>query len=307
MKKEELKCFKYQNVIYKNIYGNCEISILKNEKNKKIVEKKYTMKDYFLLEVMSEFNNNFDSEYINEILYFEYYKNNIDTTIVCFYYNYSEFGNLKKFIFDYFKNKHISSDMYLKKIKSLLKDILHGIKDIHSKNIYHRDLKPDNILIFKKDNQNEVAKLIDFGSSCNSSYISKKNCCVTTRYYRAPEVCFGSCEYGNKIDIWSFGCILTECILGYPLFQSNADNEHLFCLINCLGTHSFNDCGVLIDSDYFSFLFNHSFKGFVNFDHLFRSYGEDCIDIVKKTLCVNPNKRLSAKDALDHPFFKKND
>jgi len=93
--------------------------------------------------------------------------------------------------------------------------LLRALAYIHSMGICHRDIKPANLLIDPKTHQ---LKLADFGSAkrlvsdaVNCSYI-------TSRYYRAPELIFGSTSYSHSIDVWSAGCLIAELFLGEPLF-----------------------------------------------------------------------------------------
>jgi len=94
--------------------------------------------------------------------------------------------------------------------------ILRALSYIHSVGICHRDIKPQNLLL---DPNSGVLKLCDFGSAKmlvkgepNVSYIC-------SRYYRAPELIFGSTTYTTAIDVWSVGCVLAELLLGQPLFS----------------------------------------------------------------------------------------
>lgn len=79
--------------------------------------------------------------------------------------------------------------------------------------LIHCDLKPENILLVQP--QRSAIKVIDFGSSC---FVDERMYTyVQSRFYRSPEVILGL-PYGCEIDMWSFGCILAELYMGYPLF-----------------------------------------------------------------------------------------
>lgn len=90
--------------------------------------------------------------------------------------------------------------------------------------LIHCDLKPENILLMQP--QRSAIKVIDFGSSCfvNESMYTY----VQSRFYRSPEVIMGL-PYGCEIDMWSFGCILAELYMGYPLFPGE---RHVLCWIS---------------------------------------------------------------------------
>ena len=107
-----------------------------------------------------------------------------------------------------------------------------GIEFIHSLNVIHSDLKPENVLI---DETTMKTKLIDFGSIINKQKLTYKNFYVSTRYYRAPEIIY-NLMFNEKIDIWSIGCIIAELVRNKPLFTSKNEDK-LFEMINdLLGT-----------------------------------------------------------------------
>ncbi len=82
----------------------------------------------------------------------------------------------------------------------------------------HCDLKPENILL--KNIKKSGLKIIDFGSSCFE--FERMYTYIQSRFYRSPEVILGL-AYGMPIDMWSFGCILAELYVGFPLFPG--ENE----------------------------------------------------------------------------------
>ncbi|KAL6842719.1 hypothetical protein ACP4OV_027563 [Aristida adscensionis] len=136
-----------------------------------------------------------------------------------------------------------------------LYQLLRGLKYIHAANVFHRDLKPKNILA----NGDCKLKICDFGLarvSFNDSPSaifwtvtnrSRKNLTpmlyitdyVATRWYRAPELC-GSffSKYTPAIDIWSIGCIFAEMLTGRPLFPGKNVVHQLDLMTDLLGTPS---------------------------------------------------------------------
>merc|ERR1719326_227009 len=111
-----------------------------------------------------------------------------------------------------------------------MQQLLEAVAYIHSLNLVHCDIKPENILI-QSYSQVRV-KLIDFGSSCfTTDYL---NSYVQSRSYRAPEVILGL-PYGPKIDIWSVGCVLAELWTGYVLFQNDSVQSLLARIIGIIG------------------------------------------------------------------------
>lgn len=100
-------------------------------------------------------------------------------------------------------------------IQYFLYQILRGMLYIHSANVIHRDLKPNNILL----NKNCDLKICDFGLARGFDNENEfKTEYVVTRWYRAPEVILNASEYTKALDIWSIGCIFAELLGRTPLF-----------------------------------------------------------------------------------------
>jgi glycogen synthase kinase 3 beta len=118
----------------------------------------------------------------------------------------------------YRSSRHYSKmkqSMPIISIKLYMYQMFRSLAYIHSLGICHRDIKPQNLLL---DPNTGILKLCDFGSAKvlvagepNVSYIC-------SRYYRAPELIFGSTSYSVSIDVWSTGCVMAELMLGQPLF-----------------------------------------------------------------------------------------
>ena len=105
----------------------------------------------------------------------------------------------------------------LRRIRSVAQQCLEALDYMHSLGLIHCDLKPENVLI--QSYSNCQIKVIDFGSSC---YITDHlTSYIQSRSYRAPEVLLG-CTYGQKIDVWSLGCILSELWTGNVLFHNHS-------------------------------------------------------------------------------------
>lgn len=124
-------------------------------------------------------------------------------------------------------------------IKCIMHQVLVGLKFLHENKIMHRDLKPGNLLISKEG----IIKYSDFGLAryCDIEDLKTKETeagkltrNVSTRYYRAPEVLYGTYNYDFSIDIWSAGCIMGELALGDFLFKGENEIDQLskiFCIL----------------------------------------------------------------------------
>ena len=164
----------------------------------------------------------------------------------------------------------------------LFYQIFSGLYYLHTNNIIHRDLKLENILLseIEKDYKSNLKyfwiKIIDFGTSKIFSKHRKEKSIVGSSYYIAPEV-LNQC-YNEKCDTWSVGVILYMLICGKPPF----DGEDDFKIIDKIKIGKFDDQN----------------KRLLN-------SSEEVQDLVHKLLNVNIKKRLSAHEALGHPWFKK--
>lgn len=140
---------------------------------------------------------------------------------------------LKDNLYEYYKYNRENEDFLyftLGRLQKITKQILTALSFLHDLHLIHCDLKPENILV-KSYSRCEV-KVIDFGSSCFihdhlSSY-------VQSRSYRAPEVILGY-KYGCKIDIWSLGCILAELYTGNVIFQNESVQGLLARVVGIIG------------------------------------------------------------------------
>eukprot|EP01029_Cantina_marsupialis_P025220 TRINITY_DN66484_c0_g1_i1.p1 TRINITY_DN66484_c0_g1~~TRINITY_DN66484_c0_g1_i1.p1 ORF type:complete len:546 (-),score=175.09 TRINITY_DN66484_c0_g1_i1:160-1797(-) len=185
-------------------------------------------------------------------------------------------------------------------IKSILKGILRGIKVCHEKRIMHRDLKPQNILL----DDNLCPKLCDFGLA--RVFFAKKQqftAEVLTLWYRSPEVILKLGAYDCSIDIWSIGCIFAELSNGTALFPGNDESETLSMIVETLGF----PCSAGWD-DLQNQIFEKLGSSIMNLPGL--DWTEICpnmcstgLDLLQALLCWDPEDRLSAAQALSHPYF----
>jgi len=177
--------------------------------------------------------------------------------------------------------------------------MLSSLKYIHSKSIAHRDIKPQNILVNTKNNK---IKLCDFGSAKKIEQGQKSIAYICSRFYRAPELIFGSTDYTCQIDVWSMGCVIAELVLGRPMFPGATTSDQLVEIIRILGTPTKDDiCSM---NPHFK---DHKFPDIksIPFEKILKNriIPEHFIDLISKLLIYNPNKRLTAEKALEHQYF----
>ena len=184
--------------------------------------------------------------------------------------------------------------------KSYAFQLLAGVYFIHSHRIIHRDIKPDNILLSKKKG---ILKICDFGMARYFTVPMRPYTKgVVTLWYKAPELLVSS-PYDPSIDIWSVGCILFEMATGNPLFPGDGHMDQLMKIISVLGTPSEEECpgfSAKVSSELGFELPNMERTGLLD-----KLETKDYVlaDLMEKMLNFDPAKRISAKEALEHPYF----
>ncbi|AQK96354.1 Serine/threonine-protein kinase AFC3 [Zea mays] len=211
---------------------------------------------------------------------------------------------------------------------------------MHELRLIHTDLKPENILLVsseyikvpstKKNSQGEMhfkclpkssaIKLIDFGSTAFDN--RNHNSIVSTRHYRAPEIILGL-GWSFPCDIWSVGCILVELCSGEALFQTHENLEHLAMMERVLGPLPEDMIRKASSSaqKYFrratrlnwpeGAVSRESIRAVRKLDRLKDLVSRNAdhskvalVDLLYGLLRFEPSERLTAEEALDHPFFR---
>jgi len=184
-------------------------------------------------------------------------------------------------------------------IKSYMWQLLQGISHCHSHRVLHRDLKPQNLLIDSEGN----IKLGDFGLARSIGIpIRTYTHEVITLWYRSPEILLGSNFYGPSVDVWSIGCIFAETATKRALFPGDSEIDQLFRIFRTLGTPDDTVWpGIEHFSDYKS-----TFPQWTKQDlsKLLPNMETEAIDLLTKLLTYDPTRRLSARKALSHRYFK---
>jgi len=186
-------------------------------------------------------------------------------------------------------------------LKVLLRQLLLGVAFCHDRRVLHRDLKPQNLLINKN---NQELKLADFGLARAfgipvRSYTHE----VVTLWYRAPDVLMGSRKYSTPVDLWSVGCIFAEMSAGKPLFPGTSDADQLVRIFSVLGNPTEESWPSLVDlPDFKEPYAPMEGKGLVHFVPKLANDPHG-LDLLERMLQFEPSRRISAKEALQHPYF----
>ncbi|KAI0225800.1 glycogen synthase kinase 3 [Massospora cicadina] len=183
-------------------------------------------------------------------------------------------------------------------IKLFIYQLLRSLAYIHMAGICHRDIKPQNLLI---DRNTGVLKLCDFGRYFCFSPWRAHVAYICSRYYRAPELIFGSTGYTTQIDIWSVGCVMAELMQGSPLFPGESGIDQLVEIIKVLGTPTKEQIQSM-NPQYVDHKFPHINPH--SLDRIFRSDTDhEAVGFLPMLLDYTPTRRLTAVEAMAHPYF----
>ncbi|NXU94703.1 CDKL2 protein, partial [Xiphorhynchus elegans] len=188
------------------------------------------------------------------------------------------------------------------RVRKYLFQIMRGIAFCHSHNIIHRDIKPENILV----SQSGVVKLCDFGfarplAASGEVYTDY----VATRWYRAPELLVGDSKYGKAVDVWAIGSLITEMLTGEPLFPGDSDIDQLYHITKCLGNLIPRHQELFYKNPLFAGMRLPEVKEVESLDKRYPKLSPDVLDLAKECLQIDPDKRPSCAELLQHDFFTK--
>ena len=193
----------------------------------------------------------------------------------------------------------------LSEAKTLMLQLTSAVEFLHSHWILHRDIKTSNILM----NNRGQLKLADFGSARYFGDPLPPNLTqlVVTLWYRSPELLLGTTVYDEKVDVWSLGCVFGELIRKQPLMQGKTELDQI--------SKIFELCGLPSDKTWPGFRRLPNAKS-LNIPKSGQNWGSAVgsqfatvltnagCDLLGSLLALDPDKRPSATDVLEHPFFR---
>jgi len=200
----------------------------------------------------------------------------------------------------------------MRRIRSFGRDMLIAISFMHSHKLIHTDLKLPNVLLEMDTRDCTRVKVIDFGGTRRTSTGRKHKSLVQTRQYRAPEVILES-GWSYPCDLWSVGCMMMELYTSDLLFPVHHTDEHLAVINLVCGTipkhmvgansSYFNSKGELAAPDALPNTRARHVRHRQTLKEIIRPRDAEFCDVVQKMLAVDPADRITAHEALKHPFF----
>lgn len=190
-------------------------------------------------------------------------------------------------------------------IVAIIYQLVTALNFLHSGGIVHRDLKPSNVLIsyscevklcdfglarslgadpvhsihFEQKAEGEKTSEVIFNESETRPPMTER---ISTRWYRAPELLFERGEYGREVDIWALGCIFGELVTGEPLFPGRDSSDQLSKVLEGMKGSADSPCSIQKRV---------SLEG-------------PALDFLLRCLELDPGKRITASEALNHKLFK---
>uniref|UniRef100_A0A8C8HZI9 mitogen-activated protein kinase n=1 Tax=Oncorhynchus tshawytscha TaxID=74940 RepID=A0A8C8HZI9_ONCTS len=176
-------------------------------------------------------------------------------------------------------------------VQFLIYQILRGLK------VKQHDLKPSNLAV----NEDCELKILDFGLARHTD--DEMTGYVATRWYRAPEIMLNWMHYNMTVDIWSVGCIMAELLTGRTLFPGTDHINQLQQIMRLTGTPP---------ASLISRMPSHEARNYIkslpqmpkrNFSDVFIGANPQAVDLLEKMLVLDTDKRITAAEALAHPYF----
>eukprot|EP00826_Nyctotherus_ovalis_P050734 TRINITY_DN6255_c0_g1_i13.p1 TRINITY_DN6255_c0_g1~~TRINITY_DN6255_c0_g1_i13.p1 ORF type:complete len:255 (-),score=79.74 TRINITY_DN6255_c0_g1_i13:111-875(-) len=192
-------------------------------------------------------------------------------------------------------------------VRFYIYEILNALDYCHSRGIMHRDIKPHNIMI---DHPKRKLRVIDWGLAEFYHPGVEYNVRVASRYYKGPELLVDDKLYDYSLDIWSLGCTLGEMIFQKsPLFKGKSNTDQLIRIAKVLGTkdlmHYLEKYSLSLSSEYNGILVKCvrvPWEDFITKENK-KYISMEALDLLSKMLRYDKAERITAKEAMAHPYF----
>jgi len=193
-------------------------------------------------------------------------------------------------------------------IRFYMYELLKALDYAHSNGIMHRDVKPHNVMI---DHSKRQLRLIDWGLAEFYHPEQDYNVRVASRYFKGTELLVDLQDYDYSLDLWSFGCMFGGMIFRKePLFHGRDNHDQLAKIIKVLGTDALyaylDKYQIQLDPNYQTALGTHPKKDWsklVTPENRMLAVPE-ALDLLDKLLRFDHLERLTAREAMAHPYFR---
>ncbi|KAI9512554.1 Pkinase-domain-containing protein [Russula earlei] len=247
---------------------------------------------------------------------------------------YFVFEPMEGHLFQLIKTRHGRRPFAGGLVVSIFRQIAQGLHHVHASGYFHRDMKPENILVTTtgyhsypnlsptappdappEQDVKVLIKLADFGLAREIRSKPPYSEYISVRWYRAPEVLLKSRDYSSPVDMWALGTIMAELVNLRPLFPGKKEADQLYLITQVLGDpcETYSDergkqigggkweGGVQMARDNFGFTFQKILpKDLVSlFDP---SVPPRLIECIADLLKYDPSSRLTSLGCLEHPY-----
>lgn len=185
------------------------------------------------------------------------------------------------------------------KVKQYMYELLKSLDHMHRNGIFHRDVKPENLLLL-----DDEIKLADLGS-CRGIYSRQPYTeYISTRWYRAPECLLTDGYYNFKMDLFAAGCVWFEIVALFPLFPGQNEMDQIQKIHNVLGTPPADLLARKFKRNASHMDFNFPEKKGTGIERLVPHADPDLIELMKKLIRYDPDERILSRQALKDPYFR---